>query len=155
MSTSKVIPDLEQDYERQQAVVLADAAARLRDLVSLNLAVDGEMKIVAFVDELFPLAVTLGDLNCTAVDDRALQFRTRGQPLCEVELACARGKLRMLCARLAVICSKRTGREFSPYGEEAEFDLPLPSGQCVPFKVRFTNTPDRQEFNIEADRTQA
>ena len=55
----------------------------------------------------------------------------------------------MVCARLSVISMEQSHQDVSPYGGEAEFDY----GQTVRhWKVRFTNTPDAQEFTIELER---
>ena len=157
MSASRAVHHLAETRPLQEASPEA-AIVRLRELVQLHLAVDGEIRVVDFVDELFPLAVELQDLHCAATDDRALKFRRGDRELCEVDLACARGKLRMLCARLALVCGKRTGRDFSPYEDEAEFEeaLPTPDGaprskeQRIHYKVWLINSPAHPEFGIEA-----
>jgi hypothetical protein len=60
----------------------------------------------------------------------------------------ARGKLRILCARLSVVCLERGGSEVSPYGGEGRFD----SDDGGAWSVRFTNTPSQQEFEIRFEK---
>lgn len=76
--------------------------------------------IVKFVDELMSLAAELGELRCVCVGAETLRFEIRGQDPMEVEISegLARGKLRSLCARLAMLVSETAGQEFLPYGGE-------------------------------------
>src|SRR5262249_13661219 len=65
-----------------------------------------------------------------------------------VEHSVARTILRMICARLGSLCRERTGAELSLYGDRAVIELEAAPGKH--FQVSFSNTPDRQEFEIEA-----
>jgi hypothetical protein len=65
-----------------------------------------------------------------------------------LEHEAARSVLRMICARLAVICNERTATDISPYGDKADLDYDVQDHKH--WSISFTNTPDRQEFLIEA-----
>jgi hypothetical protein len=103
---------------------------------------------VAFVEQLLPVAAGIGHLYCSLARDDALRFESKGRLLCEVELLAAKGKLRMVCARLAVICQEHTGRELQPYGDDVSF-----ASEALPdrgrWHIRFVNTTSKQEFDIE------
>src|SRR5437588_11724407 len=72
---------------------------------------------VRFVDEMLLLASDVGQIKCEQVNDRRLRFQIPDQPACEVELERAKAKLRMLCARLGVLCNE-SGQDVSLYGGE-------------------------------------
>src|SRR5271167_4888248 len=58
---------------------------------------------ITFVEELLAIATQVGELSCTPATDHGLRFQLAGHPPFEVNLDANRGKLRMLCARLAVL----------------------------------------------------
>ncbi len=119
-------------------------------LVETDLADDHSVKVVSFIDGVLVLASELGHLNCQQAVDRRILFRTRGQLLAGMELTKAKGKLRMLCARLATVCRERSGKPVSPYGDETDLEYEISPQQRIHLKVRFVNTADHQEFDIEA-----
>jgi len=83
------------------------ARQRIERLVRERLAgrrVDG----VTFVEELLALATLVGEVQCSPVADRGLRFQLAGAEPFEVELDANRGKLRSLCARLAVLSRRST-----------------------------------------------
>ena len=86
-----------------------------------------------------------------------LRFQTPNQPPWEVELGRAKTKLRMLCARLSVLCNER-GQDVSIYGGEGVVkEIPVPAGRtadvacCQKLTVRFKNTLSEQEFTLTAE----
>jgi hypothetical protein len=127
----------------------------IEQLVRDNLAgkkVDG----IAFVDELLSLAQQVGELRCGPAGDHGLRFEVRGSDPFEVGLDANMGKLRMLCARLAVLCQEN-GHEFMPYGGEglvrrsasvANGNAGASIPRIVEWRARWTNTPGRPEFTI-------
>jgi hypothetical protein len=127
-----------------------ESTERLRHLVEKKLTLGREIDIIGFVDRLLLLASELEGLNCTLRDAEMLYFQAGGEPLCALEVARGRTLLRASCARLSVLCTERTGREVSPYGDTAEFVDEVAPGKRVRFKVHFTNTPDHQELDIQA-----
>ena len=103
--------------------------------------------IPGFVDALFPIASRLGTLQCSCLHEKCLRFCDQDTVLCDVMTARARDKLRMICARLGVVCRERTGADLSLYGDHAEFVDPL---SLIKWKVEFENTMHRQEFRLSA-----
>jgi DNA-binding transcriptional ArsR family regulator len=120
-------------------------------LVDASLVNRPNIDVVGFVDHLLSFASELGSLSCTLQGSRILKFGSRGRPLGEIELPQARTILRVLCARLSVLCREQTGQEVSPYGDEAEFGYVLTNGKRFHLAVSFKNTTDDQEFIIQAD----
>ena len=100
---------------------------------------------VGFLDELLAVARDAGEIRCGLAGERTLRFDLGGEP-CEVELDAARAKLRMLCARLSVLCNEGKGSAVSPYGGEGTFTSP--AAPLDQWTVRFTNTPGQQEFTM-------
>jgi hypothetical protein len=77
--------------------------------------------------------------------DSGLRFEFGQQETCEVELDGCRGKLRMLCARLSVLCGE------APYGGEGSICVHPNNGNGDAeshWMVRFKNTPDEHEFTV-------
>jgi hypothetical protein len=137
---------------------------KIKELSNLYLADIRAPDIVRFVDQLFHVAAETGNLAGVFDGDKKLRFfvrppRTRGQgsaptaaqlpaAACIVEHETARIVLRMICARLGVICKERTATDLSPYSNEAEIGYAIQAQER--WKVSVTNTPERQEFCIEA-----
>ncbi len=92
--------------------------SRIRELVRAHLSDDHEVHGVEFMDELLTLAAQVGEIRCSLAGGRALRFQTSEQPAWEVELGRAKSKLRMLCARLGVLCNESDGPKVSLYGGE-------------------------------------
>jgi hypothetical protein len=112
---------------------------------------------VAFIDELLALAQQVGEVRCGPAGDRGLRFELRGSDPFEVDLDANRGKLRMLCARLAVLCQE-SNHDFKPYGGEGVIrrtasEANENAGESIPntieLRARRTNTPGRPEFIIQ------
>jgi hypothetical protein len=123
---------------------------RLQHLIQDYLSRSKNIRVVEFVDRLLELTSELGHLNCTLGEGQTLIFATAGRPLYRAVMTRAKTILRVMCARLSVICSERTGQEASPYGDEAEFEFePVPQKRFQ-VTVWFKNTPAHQEFDIQA-----
>jgi hypothetical protein len=114
--------------------------SRIQDLVQEKLA-GKKIDPVGFIEELFHVTDQVGKLRCTLATDQQLRFEVPDQTPLDVSLDFARGKLRMLCARLGVLCQENGNPEVSPYGGEGTIE---PKHRTV----RFKNTPDEQEFTI-------
>jgi hypothetical protein len=120
---------------------------QIGDLVRAKLA-GREIDIEGFVDELLATTTEAGPMRCSLASERALRFEVRDEAF-EVELDACRGKLRMLCARLSVLCNEQPDATVSPYGGEGIIRLAPPNGKGPhQWTARFTNTPDAQEFMI-------
>jgi hypothetical protein len=119
--------------------------------------------IAGFVDQLFHVAAETGAVACVFDGDTRLRFfvreaRAHGQTVvpeparpqapCIVEHAAARAVLRMICARLGVVCKERTATDVSPYGAKAEIEYDVQDHRR--WSVSYTNTAQSQEFAIEA-----
>jgi hypothetical protein len=50
---------------------------------------------------------------------------------------------------MAKVIEERGGQEFKPYGNDAEVVTELSPGKPVRLRIAFTNSTDRQEFDIE------
>lgn len=95
-----------------------NADRRIRELVSLSLSGNHDVDGVRFIEELLLVAADVGEVKCSLAGDGRLCFQTPGQPACEVTLDRAKSKLRMLCARLSVLCNESDGPTVSLYGGE-------------------------------------
>jgi hypothetical protein len=139
----------------------------IRELIKTYLADNRNVDGVQFIDQLLLLAAEAGEIKCTLAGDGSLRFQIPEQPPWEIELERAKAKLRMLCARLGVLCNETGDQEVSLYGGEGTIKketsleslndrgrsslagtslaAPLVTKQ---WKVRFKNTPSEQEFTI-------
>jgi hypothetical protein len=116
---------------------------------------------VSFAEELLALATQVGEIACKPVANQGLRFELPGSEPVEVDVDANRGKLRMLCARLAVLCEE-SGHEFMPYGGEGtirrtvKVDLADREGEpvlyCLAWRARWSNTTDKHEFTISVAR---
>jgi hypothetical protein len=144
--------------ERPRAV--AAARQKIESLVQARLA--GKcIDAVTFVEELLAIATQVGEVTCSPVDDRGLRFELAGSEPLEVNLEGNRGKLRMLCARLAVLCHE-SGDELMLYGGDgtvrrmAKGELGNRGGEPIVYslawKAHWSNTPGKHEFTISVAR---
>ena len=124
---------------------------RITELVRTRLA-GRKIDVVGFVDALLDIAKEAGEIRCCSSGDAGLRFEFGDQETCDVELDGCRGKLRMLCARLSVLCGE------NPYGGEGSIRMPSNNGSDVAevrWTVRYKNTPDEHEFSIVAVETES
>jgi hypothetical protein len=159
------------DLESNAFAVQGPARVRIQELVQEKL-VGRRVQGVSFMDALLDLAKQAGVIHCSFIDSDHLQFCLSSQPPpFPVILDGARGKLRMLCARLSVLCNESGDVDVSLYGGEGtikkesswvqtaalasgstEFDLdcpkPLNRSRIQEWHVRFKNTPGEHEFTI-------
>lgn len=133
-------------------------AARIQILANSTLA-GRQIDVVRFVEELLDIAKEIGEIHCCLATDRSLRFGLRDQEAVEVDVDSARGKLRMLCARLSVLCGETSGVLVSPYGGEGTIARPVAAlagnraaanshEDTDHWTVRFKNTPDEHEFTL-------
>jgi hypothetical protein len=116
----------------------------MHDLIQTKLA-GRKIDVVGFVDALLALAKEAGEIRSGLATEQSLHFALGDQAF-EVELDAARAKLRMLCARLSVLCKATGGGAVSPYAGEGIIAAPgTPPEQWA---VRFKNTPDEQQFTV-------
>ncbi len=135
-----------------------NAERQTRELVQANLIDNHQVAIVRFVDQLFPVVAEAGAVRCWQPSEGKLCFQIGDQPAWEVELGRAHSKLRMLRARLAVICREKTGLDLNFYGDDAFVEIcrsPQREGADVcgvkKMHVRFRNNlAEPQGFLIEA-----
>jgi hypothetical protein len=136
---------------------------KINELSALYLADTRAPDISGFVDRLFHVAADTGSLACVSDGQTRLRFfvcptsapsvslapsAVALQAACVVEHKAAQAILRMICARLGVICKERSQTDISLYGDRAVIEYPVPDHSL--WSVSFTNTPDRQEFQLEA-----
>lgn len=136
---------------------------RIKKLSDRYLANVRAPDIAGFVDQFFVVAGETGTVGCVVSESKSLQFSvteaqvrvmglahasSQALPTCLVEHEAAQRVLRMICARLGAICKERTASDISPYGDKAELDYEIQDHNH--WIISFTNTPDRQEFLIEA-----
>jgi hypothetical protein len=123
------------------------AENRVRELVKTGLEDNHNVDCVRVVDELLRVASECGQVRCTLPDDRQLRFETPEGPPLDFELGRARTKIRILCARLGVLCNEAGDQDVSIYGGEGVIKNGAPNPR---WSVRFKNTPSEQEFTIVA-----
>ena len=149
-----------------------NAESTIRELVDAYLSDNHNVNGIEFIDQILRLATKVGAIDCTLAGDRRLSFQIAGEPTWQVEVDRARAKLRMLCARLGVLCNECGDQDVSLYGGEGLIQREIPtdnlgrsSGSGVgcstgtsvapppssaQWKVRFKNTPSEHEFSIHA-----
>lgn len=135
----------------------------IQELSATHLADARAPDIPGFVDQLFHVAADTGSLACVFDGQTRLRFFVRPRPAhmvglapspvalqaaCVVEHEAAQSILRMICARLGVICKERSQTDISFYGDRVAIEYPIPYRRQ--WSVSFTNTPERQEFLLEA-----
>ncbi len=134
------------------------AATRIHALVMAKLA-GRKIDVVGFVDDLLQLSKEVGEIHCSLATEDRLRFAIPDQDSCEVALDAGRGKLRMLCARLCVLCNASGASTVSSYGGEGAIKVPasnLPENgkpltdRFDQWTTRFKNTPAQQEFTLAA-----
>jgi hypothetical protein len=130
-----------------QSELHGDAARRHVEKLVAEKMLGRKIDAVSFMDELLSLAAQLGQLTCTPASNRALRFAIAGCDPFEVDVDGNKGKLRMLCARLAVLCQEN-GHDPMVYGGEGT----VGRTEKVPLLARWTNTTDKQEFTISVVR---
>jgi hypothetical protein len=128
-----------------------NAESRIRELVGAYMADDHKGDLVRFLDGLLALAAEVGEIRCGRVDDMGWRFETSGQTSCVISLSRARTKLRIICARLSVLCNESGDPECSIYGGESFIrgtSSSSPNGEPRRWKVSFMNTPSEHHFTI-------
>lgn len=144
-----------------------NAESRLRELVAAHLSDNHTVDGIQFIDHLLSLTFEVGEIECSLADEGKLRFRIPTQPVCEVELERAKAKLRLLCARLGVLCHESGDPDVSLYGGQGrikkEMSVPtsatdialaprlgaLTQSRSPEWRVRFKNTSSEQEFTIQ------
>jgi len=120
------------------------APARFRELVASKLS-GRKLDLVGFVDSLLELVREAGEVHCGLAAENCLRVAVGGQT-CEVELPAARAKLRMVCARLSVLCNEANKQVDFPYGGEGT--IAASDSSTDRWKLVFKNTPGEHEFGI-------
>ena len=129
-------------------------SSQIRELVQAKLA-GRKIDVVGFVDKLLDLAKKIGVIRCSLSVGGSLRIELRDHGACDVELDACQGKLRMLCARLGVLCNDAA---VSPYGGAGVIQKTpsLESGngnahssdKSDTWNIHFKNTGSEQEFSI-------
>ncbi len=120
------------------------AAERFRELAESKLR-GRKIDVVGFVDRMLELVREAGQVHCGMEEESALRVAIGGEAL-TLELDAARGKLRMMCARLSVLCEEAANRADFPYGGEGT--IRVPNYPADRWGLTFINTPEKQEFAI-------
>lgn len=109
------------------------------------------LPITEIVDELFALAVDFGSVTVRWREPSALLFTTDSGLVCEVSVAQAKGLLRCMGSRLAIVVAERSGKEPFLYGGAAAFTCSANGGDHV-FYINFENTMIDQWLRIGLTR---
>jgi hypothetical protein len=135
----------------------------IKQLLETHFADARRPDITGLVDDLFDVAAESGSVACVLDDGDRLHFFLSPPPtqmhalvpsVSQMQSAyvmrsnVARTYIRMICARLAVICKDRGGTDVSPYGDQAV--IGDSSGSRKRWHVSFTNAPERQSFLIKS-----
>jgi hypothetical protein len=94
-----------------------NAESKIRELVTAHLSDNHNVDGIQFIDRLLWLAFEVGEIDCRLTSEGKLRFRIPDRAVCDVELDRAKAKLRLLCARLGVLC-RESGAQVSIYGGE-------------------------------------
>jgi hypothetical protein len=138
-----------------------NADDKIHELVRANLSSNHQVDVVHFVDELLLVTAEVGEIKCSlSAGAQGLCFQTQEQPSWEVELGRANSKLRMICARLAVLCG---GDPPSLYGGEGTLAVDMPadsengekSTNRILLQVQFDNKPGNVWFTLHGEKRSA
>src|SRR5205823_107791 len=77
-----------------------------------------KVDVEGFVEELLTSAREAGEIRCSLAREGVLCVQLGDREPCDLELDSAKTKLRMLCARLGVLCKERGELAGSLYGGE-------------------------------------
>lgn len=132
-------------FESNEPLGDSDAVKQLSEIIRDHLTKDN-LHINEAAHRILSVGGRLRSLSGRVKDRITVCFLTHGRPLCDLELH--GGILRMLFARLAVICKKQNA-EVSPYGGQAVFPSPVGHPEPITFRLTFTNTQAVQEFNLD------
>jgi hypothetical protein len=136
-----------------------NADDKIRELVRANLSSNHKVDGVRFVDELLLVAGEVGEIKCSlSAGAQGLCFQTPEQPAWEMELGRANSKLRMICARLAVLCA--SGATPDVYGGEGTIAVDMPadsengekSTNRILLQVQFDNRPGNVWFTLQDEK---
>jgi len=116
------------------------AKGRILELVRLHLEGDHHADVVRFINELLAATAEFGETRCSLADKGTLRFESAAGPSFEVCLSRAKSKLRMLCARLGVLCTESGTLEGTLYGGKGTI--------ADQWQISFMNTPGEQSFTI-------
>jgi hypothetical protein len=139
-----------------------NADDKIRELVQANLSSNHKVEGVRFVDELLLVVGEVGEIKCSlSAGAQGLCFQTPEQPAWEVELGRANSKLRMICARLAVLCAN--GALPDLYGGEGTIAVDMPADSengekttnPILLHVQFDNRPGNVWFNLHGEKRSA
>jgi hypothetical protein len=93
-----------------------NSESSIRDLVKTYISDNHKVQAVEFMDQLLVIASDFGEVKCGLASDQKLRFDVGNEVTFDVDIGRAKGKLRALCARLAVLCHECGGQDVSPYG---------------------------------------
>jgi hypothetical protein len=93
-------------------------AIRISELAANFLAPNQRFDGDRFINELLPQVSEGQEFHCTFAGIRSLRFQLGSQNPWEVDIERAKSKLRILCARLSVLCNETGGQDVSLYGGE-------------------------------------
>ena len=116
--------------------------------------------LVRFVDELLLFAGAVCEIHCAPAGEDRLRFAVASESPFEIDLERAMGKLRMICARLAVLCG---GPPASLYGGEGTIAVDVnadskngdKSTDQVVLQVHFDNKPGKVWFTLRGEKRSA
>ncbi len=100
--------------------------------------------IVTFVKELLAITSQVGQVSCHHAGDHGLRFQFNNEAPFEVELDHNHGKLRMMCAHLAVLAAENEPESAQIFGGEGTIRQT--------WKARWSNTMHKHDFTIRVER---
>jgi hypothetical protein len=130
----------------QEDCVMTPAILNLQELARTKL-VGRQIDVVGFVDALLAAVPGVDFIRCTLSDERTLRFEFDSD-VCEIDVDAAKGKLRMLAARLGVLCNETPDANVSLYGGRGT--IRFSNGTTTAIAVEFQNTPDHREFALRS-----
>ena len=101
-----------------------------------------------FIERLFALAAELECITCRYAEER-IRIDSKDRVLHEMAFPRSKSALRMVCARLAVLCKEWSNENVNPYGDHLSVHVP---SEKHAFVVTFENTPAQQSITIELSR---
>src|SRR5262249_34931640 len=102
------------------------AESVIREWVQAYLASNHKVDGVQFIEEVLMLASEVGEIRCSLTGEGKLRFQTPDETTWDIELNRAKTKLRMLCARLGVLCHESGDQDVSLFGGEGIIKKEVP-----------------------------
>src|SRR5437016_2957029 len=128
---------------------MSAAPNEILSLCRAHLASTRQPDVRGFVSGLLATLHEPGSLSASVADESEIVFTTKQQERTSFASPHAKSLLRTICARLAMIGSAESGRDFEPYGATYVLDRSDGHGTATKIRIEFMNTTRQQHFRLD------